>query len=223
MKTSQKGIDLIKRFEGLRLDAYKDPVGVVTIGYGHTKGVKMGDKITSQEAENLLKEDLVRFEKNVFSYDSLYHWNQNEFDALVSFAFNIGNINQLTNNGKRTKEQISWKITSYNRAGGKVLSGLTKRRNAELELFKTPISSQKDTLTSSTNPYKEPVRVLKFGSRGEGVKWLQFQLNMFGYDLKVDGLFGSNTDKAILSFQQKHNLASDKIVGKKTREVLKGV
>lgn len=142
MVTSKKGIALIKKFEGCKLTAYTDPVGVWTIGYGHTKGVKKGQKITEEEAENLLKEDLKTFETGVnLLILAKYKFNQNEFDALVSFAYNLGlgNLKKLTNGGKRNKGQIADAIPLYNKAGGKVLNGLVKRRNAERELFLTPV------------------------------------------------------------------------------------
>lgn len=148
MKTSQKGIDLIKEFEGCRLKAYKDAVGVPTIGYGHTKGVKMGDTITQAQAEELLKDDLASYEKKVDKYNDTYHFNQNQFDALVSFAYNIGNIDQLTNKGKRTIAEISEKIPAYNKAGGKVLAGLTRRRKAEKALFDTIPDEAVNTATA---------------------------------------------------------------------------
>ena len=93
MKTSQTGIDLIKQFEGCVLTAYKCPAGVWTIGYGHTAGVKQGQRITAAQAESYLRSDLEKYEKKVDKY-SRYGWNQNEFDALVSFAYNIGSIDQ---------------------------------------------------------------------------------------------------------------------------------
>lgn len=141
MKISQRGIDLIKKFEGCRLTAYKDAVGVWTIGYGHTANVKQGMKITSEQAEELLKKDVEKFEKQVDKY-SKYGFNQNQFDALVSFAFNIGNIDQLTAKGTRTIEKISSCIQLYNKAGGKVLQGLVKRRAEERALFDEPIKAE---------------------------------------------------------------------------------
>ncbi len=138
MKTSQKGIDLIKRYEGCRLAAYKCPAGVWTIGYGHTGNVKPGMSVTQETAEMFLREDLIKFELKVSKYDSQYQWNQNEFDAMVSFAYNIGTIDQLTDCGKRSREVIADKMLLYNKAGGKTLNGLIRRRNAERELFLTP-------------------------------------------------------------------------------------
>lgn len=135
MKTSKHGINLIKKFEGCYLKAYICPAGVPTIGYGHTSGVRMGQTITQEQAEKFLAEDLVKFEKNVGKYDNTYHWKQNEFDALVSFAFNIGSVDQLTANGTRNRQIIADKMLLYNKAGGKTLEGLTKRRKAEQKLF----------------------------------------------------------------------------------------
>lgn len=140
MKINKRGLDIIKSCEGLRLKAYKDAVGVLTIGYGHTgkvkgKPIKLGLKITEAEAEKLLLGDLKRFEKHVSTYQSKYKFNENEFSALVSFAFNIGNIRQLTNNGTRTKQVIANKIPLYCNAGGVKLNGLVKRRKKEKDLF----------------------------------------------------------------------------------------
>ena len=147
---TQEGIDLIKKFEGCSLKAYKCPAGVLTIGYGHTKNVKKGDVITQKEAEALLYEDLDKYVDHVRKMDEKYHYNfnQNEFNALVSFAFNVGSINSLTNNGKRTKFQISCKIKSYVYAGGHKLLGLVNRRNAEYELYMKPVTQS--TIKAST-------------------------------------------------------------------------
>ena len=145
MKTSSKGVSLIKQFEGCRLKAYKCPAGVWTIGYGHTAGVKAGDIITQETAESYLRNDLVTYEKYVMNYDGIYHFNQNQFDALVSFTYNCGpgNLKNLTQSGKRTIAQISDKLLLYNKAGGVTLLGLQRRRTAEKVLFDTPIKSDK--------------------------------------------------------------------------------
>lgn len=135
MRTGQAGINLIKQFEGCRLTAYKCPAGVWTIGYGHTAGVVPGQVITQAQADALLVEDLAKYEKKVEKYSDKYHFNQNEFDALVSFAYNLGNIDQLTAGGTRSRAVIAEKMLQYNKAGGKVLAGLIRRRKAERELF----------------------------------------------------------------------------------------
>ena len=148
MRTSSKGVSLIKSFEGCRLNAYKCPAGVWTIGYGHTAGVKEGDRITQEQADDYLRNDLAKYEKAVLNYDSIYHFNQNQFDALVSFTYNcgVGNLKNLTQSGKRTLAQISVKLLLYNKAGGVVLRGLQRRRAAEKEIFDTPIKSDKTDL-----------------------------------------------------------------------------
>ena len=192
MKTSQNGIDLIKKFEGCRLKAYKCAADVWTIGYGHTKGVEPYEIITLTEAEKLLREDLSEYESNVDKYRLRYGWNQNEFDALVSFAFNLGSIDKLTANGTRSRATIADKMLTYNKAGDKVLAGLTKRRQAERELFLTPVQQQYVSKNKTTD--------------GSGViyavqKWLN---DTFGSRIKAcgacgnallvtDGLYGSKT------------------------------
>lgn len=142
MKTSEKGIALIKKYEGCMLNAYKCPSGVWTIGYGHTQGVKQGDKITKNKAESLLKSDLKSYESKVMKYDTVYHFNQNQFDALVSFCFNVGNIDTLTRKGTRTIKEIVDSILLYNKGGGTVLDGLVKRRKEEQALFLSTTNKQ---------------------------------------------------------------------------------
>lgn len=153
MKISNNGLKLIKDFEGCILHAYRCPAGVWTIGYGHTEGVKPGQTISAAKADEYLRSDVEKYEKHVESFRKKYNWNQNQFDAMVSFAFNIGSINQLTANGTRTIAQISSKITAYNKAGGSVLNGLVRRREAEKKLFDTPVKS-----TPVKKPAKEPVK-----------------------------------------------------------------
>ena len=134
---SRNGLNLIKNFEGLRLKAYKCPAGVLTIGYGHTKNVNVNDVITLEQANLYLLQDLKGTIFCVNEYDKIYNFTQNEFDALCSFTFNCGkgNLNKLTNKGKRTKQEISEKILLYNKANRKTLNGLVKRRKAEHDLF----------------------------------------------------------------------------------------
>ena len=139
MKISQQGIDLIKSFEGLRLKAYYDSVGVCTIGYGHTATAKPNMTITKEKAEELLKTDLKRFEEGVSRLVGL-KIHQLMFDSLVSFSFNLGlgNLQKSTllkkvNLGKF--EEVPQEFLKWNRAGGKVLNGLTRRREAEKNLF----------------------------------------------------------------------------------------
>lgn len=164
MKISSKGLELIKQFEGCRLTAYRCPAGVLTIGYGHTgSDVKEGMTITQKKAETLLKKDLAKFEKHVLTYNKKYNWNQNQFDAMVSFAYNVGSIRQLTNNGTRTIEQISAKITAYNKAGASVLAGLVRRRAEEKKLFDTPVETKTTTKEKTTT--KATSKTLKKGAK----------------------------------------------------------
>ena len=142
MKISKAGIDFIIGFEGFSAKACKcvSTENYYTIGYGHYGAdVKKDDTITREEARKLLEADLLSFEKKVSKYDSKYDFNQNEFDALVSFAYNVGNIDQLTANGTRSRDKIAECMLLYNKSGGKVLNGLTKRRKAERELFLTKV------------------------------------------------------------------------------------
>ena len=135
-KINKSGLNLIKKYEGCRLTSYICPAGVLTIGYGHTgKDVKPNQTISKKKSINLLKKDLARFERHVQSYNYIYEWTDNEFSALVSFAFNIGNIDQLTAYGTRTRSQIRSAMLKYVKANGKTLPGLVKRRKAELKLF----------------------------------------------------------------------------------------
>jgi lysozyme len=138
-KVSQAGVDLIKRWEGLRTNAYKCPAGVWTIGYGHTRTAKPGMMISHGEAENLLREDLKGFELAV-SRAVTVPLNQNQFDALVSFAFNVGigafvksSLLRILNTGDY--EDAARQFSRWVRGGGQKLPGLVSRRKAEYELF----------------------------------------------------------------------------------------
>lgn len=150
-KISMKCLALIKEFEGCHLTAYRDEVGVWTIGYGITNAdksitgttVKRGLKISQETAEKWLEKSLnKKYLLKVMKYDTRYGWNQNELDALVSFAYNIGSIDQLTANGSRSKATIADKMLEYNKAGGKVYRGLTRRREAERKLFLKPMEEK---------------------------------------------------------------------------------
>lgn len=139
MRTSQRGINLIKSFESLRLEAYRCPAGIYTIGYGHTAGVRCGDVIDEQRAEQLLAEDLRKFEAVVNR--ECPHVNQNQFDALVSFTFNLGERNLMKSTllkcvkAKPANLNIRTELLRWNRANGEVLAGLTRRRRAEADLY----------------------------------------------------------------------------------------
>jgi len=144
MKTSANGINMVCGFEGLRLKAYDDGVGVWTIGFGTIKypngvRVKKGDTCTESQAEEYLRNDLVVFE-NAINRLVKATLNQNQFDALSSFTYNLGegNLSKSTLlkklNAKDYKGAAA-EFPKWNKAGGRVLAGLVKRRKAEMELF----------------------------------------------------------------------------------------
>lgn len=139
MKTSDIGIDLIKKFEGFRENAYQCAAGVWTIGYGHTSGVKKGDVVTVEQATRYLKDDVKAAENSVTSLAKRYGYvlNQAQFDALVSFTFNCGagNLDRLTQYGKRSIAQIASAFMLYINANGTPLAGLVRRRAEEKLLF----------------------------------------------------------------------------------------
>ena len=139
MNLGYKGKDLLKFFEGCELVAYQDSVGVWTIGYGHTKGVEPGMTITQEEAEQMLESELAEYEGYVEKYVTV-PLTQNQFDALVVWVYNLGPTNfrkstllKELNSGDYTA--ASKEIKRWNKAGGKVLNGLVKRREAEADLF----------------------------------------------------------------------------------------
>ena len=133
--TNQAGLGLIESFEGLRLNAYQDSVGVWTIGYGHTQGVQPGQTITQQQAQAFLQQDLGVAEAGVNKLGLTL--TDNQFAALVSFTFNLGagNLNKLLSQGLAAAAD---RILLFDHAGGRVLPGLTRRRQAERALFLTP-------------------------------------------------------------------------------------
>ncbi len=151
MKINQAALDLVKKFEGKRLSAYRDPVGIVTIGYGYTNaagfgpGVQMGDTWSEAMAEAMLVEGLERFGAQI---EPLFtrQPNENQFGAFVSLAYNIGVGAFSTSTALKrfnagddagAAEALTW----FNKAGGVALRGLVRRREAEKALFLTPAAS----------------------------------------------------------------------------------
>ena len=139
MKIGKQGLEMIKEFEGLRLKAYKCPAGVWTIGYGHTKTAKPNLVITKAEATKLLIKDLAWVEAAVSKHVTVY-LNQSQYDALCSFTYNVGatalkrsTLVRLLNAGDYEGAERQFK--RWNKAGGKALKGLTRRRKAEEALF----------------------------------------------------------------------------------------
>jgi len=139
MKISEQGLELIKHFEGCELEAYKCAAGVWTIGYGHIKTAVEGKVITQEEADNLLVEEIIEYEDYVRAAVKV-PLKQYQFDALVSWTFNLGNGNlnastMLKVLNREEYEEVPAQMARWNKAGGKVLEGLIRRREAEGLLF----------------------------------------------------------------------------------------
>ena len=241
------GLALIKKFEGCRLDAYLDAAGVQTIGYGHTAGVVAGQTITQAQAEQLLKEDCQKFANYV---DSLgRNFNDNQRDALISFAFNLGtgNLKKVTVNN-RPVEQIAAAMPLYCNAAGRKLEGLVKRRAAEVKLFNTPVAgavqaaevkqsgdewvrrlqtvigAKVDGIAGKETLSKCPT--VEKGAKGTVVKLMQERLgNVYkiGVTGGYDGDFGTGTYNAVVEFQRQHGLTKDGVVGQKTWKKILGL
>ena len=136
MNIGNKGLELIKSFEGCRLSSYKCPAGVWTIGYGHTQGVYEGMVITQEQADNMLREDVKHYADAVDRYNSRFNFNEAEFDSLTSFTYNcgVGSL-QAVMSCCNTKQEIAEECKLYNKGGGVVLAGLVRRREEEYKLF----------------------------------------------------------------------------------------
>lgn len=212
----REALEMIKRFEGCRLQAYKCPAGVWTIGYGHTAGVKQGKVITQAQADAYLITDCQKFADYVDNpayVPITKSLNDNQRDALISFTYNCGGGSLRTLCKGRTAAQIAEAILLYNKAGGKVLAGLTKRRKAERELFLRPANG-----TASSVPVTQPAQgeeykmdTIRKGSTGKAVKIWQIIVGV-----NPDGIFGAGTEAATRTFQRQHGLSVDGIVGKQS-------
>ena len=209
-RIGQAGLALIKQYEGCRLAAYRCAAGVWTIGYGHTAGVHSGMTITQAQADAYLQQDIAKFEgyvNNPAYVPITANLNQNQFDALVSFAFNLGagNLRKLCKG--RTAAQIAQAMTQYCKANGKVLAGLRRRRAAEQALFNKPVSAATPAQNQNTEDYN--MKTIKKGSKGNAVKVWQIIIGA-----AADGNFGSGTESATKTWQSNHGLTADGIVGK---------
>lgn len=224
-KTNQEGLKLVKSFEGLYLEAYQDPVGVWTIGWGATKDVRRGMKITVAQAEKMLQDELEKFEVAVANAVKV-SINDNQFSALVSFSYNLGarslsesTLLKLLNEGKF--QEAADQFPRWDKAGGQSLLGLSRRRRAERALF-------------LSQPWEEflnwkPERVLRLAEpgqplvQGDDVRQVQKALIKAGFNVGpdgADGIFGKGTDIAVREFQQQKGLTVDGIVGTQTQKAL---
>lgn len=146
MKTSPRGIRLLHQFEGFRSKAYLDPVGIWTIGYGFTKGVKEGDVMSRAQADARLRDELAEYEQGVLRACQVPP-NQNQFDALVVFAFNVGVAGMSRSSVVKAHNREDYQAAArafglWNKAGGKVWPGLTRRRAAEGALYLEPVPDE---------------------------------------------------------------------------------
>lgn len=178
MQMSQGGLDnLLKKFEGCKLKAYKDPVGIWTIGYGHTSAageptVTEGLIITQEEAEAILKRDLVKYEKPVASLVKV-ELTQNQFDVLVDFAYNagVGNLKTSTLLKKVNAsdfEAVPTELMKWTKAGGKELPGLVRRRQAEVTWWKSHQDHTHDEPDHRVEPDPIPVKTITDSKQANG-------------------------------------------------------
>lgn len=225
MKMGAKGLKLLKSFESCSLTAYKGAgEKYYTIGWGHCgPDVKKGQKISQKLADQYLVEDLKTREAYVEKYVKPFKPNQNQFDALVDYVYNRGvkGLIELCNNSK-TASDFSRNILVYWGSNAAVKKGIMRRRQAEKDLFDTPVGGKKDS-----NTFPEPTKTLRYDKTlkiDDEVKWLQYQLNksdLFSYDIAIDGQFGKDTLAAVEAFQEAAGLKVDGIVGPKTVEALR--
>lgn len=213
-------VALVGAWEGLRTVAYRDPVGIPTVCFGETRGVKMGDKYTVEQCKAMLGERLVEFEMGIrrclVSPDTI---PDATYTAMISLSYNIGvgafcksSIVKKWNTGDSYGACNAFAL--YNKAGGRVVQGLVNRRKAER---KQCVAGLSEPVTigdpEATPPDKRPV--LRRGSAGLWVEHLQTKLG-----LDVDGKFGPATADTVMAFQKAKGLVVDGVVGAKTWEAI---
>ena len=228
-----EGLRLVKTYEGLYLKSYQDAVGVWTIGYGCTEGIGPGMTITKQEAEDMLRRELSKFEAAVAKFVSV-EINDDQYSALVAFSYNVGayalkksTMLRKLNGGDYAG--ASNEFPRWDKAGGRSLLGLSRRRRSERALFLGQSWEgflnwrPGDETSSSTNSTSDDSRLLRLQSpymRGDDVRALQNALVKVGIDVDVDGIFGRGSDKGVKAFQAQKGLGADGIVGANTRKAL---
>lgn len=220
MRISEKGLAMIEKFEGCLLKASNKLDGVWTIGYGQTgryygRRVRRGMTTTKAEAHAWLRDHSIKTYEDAVTQAVKVPLNQNQFDALVSFTYNVGvgALKQSTtlrklNAGDYTGAADA--LTMWTKCNGKVLAGLVRRRKEERALFLTPV----------TQPQTGNTDLLCKGDKGDDVRLLQHRLNLVGNQLAEDGIWGIKTDQAVRNYQYKAGLTVDGIVGPKTQTAL---
>ena len=220
MKISEKGLSMIERFEGCLLKASNKLDGVWTIGYGQTgsyygKRVRRGMTTTKALAHAWLRDHSIKTYEDAVTQAVKVPINQNQFDALVSFAYNVGVGAMAGSTALRKLNAGDYAgaadaLTMWTKCNGKVLAGLVRRRKEERALFLTPVTQ---TNTGNTDLFRK-------GDRGDDVKLLQHRLNLLGWQLTEDSIWGVQTDSAVRGYQYRAGLTVDGIVGAKTRAAL---
>ena len=220
MRISEKGLAMIEKFEGCLLKASNKLDGVWTIGYGQTgryygKRVRRGMTTTKAEAHAWLRDHSIKTYEDAVTQAVKVPLNQNQFDALVSFTYNVGvgALKQSTALRKLNAGDYAGAadaLTMWTKFKGKVLAGLVRRRKEERALFLTPV----------TQPQTASPDLLRKGDKGDDVKLLQHRLNLLGWQLTEDGIWGVQTDSAVRGYQYRAGLTVDGIVGAKTRAAL---
>ena len=220
MRISEKGLSMIERFEGCLLKASNKLDGVWTIGYGQTgsyygKRVRRGMTTTKALAHAWLRDHSIKTYEDAVTQAVKVPLNQNQFDALVSFAYNVGvgALKQSTTLRKLNAGDYAGAadaLTMWTKCNGKVLAGLVRRRKEERALFLTPV----------TQPQTGNTDLIRKGDRGDDVKLLQHRLNLLGWQLTEDSIWGVQTDSAVRGYQYRAGLTVDGIVGAKTRAAL---
>ena len=224
MMISQAGINMIENLEGFRENAYKCVAGVNTIGFGTTiyhtgEKVKAGDTIIREKAE---KELTYYIKKNIEPKLDSYTWlTQAQYDSLCSLLCNIGSMGKTLKSAMLTKNitKVKNAMLQYNKAGGKVVQGLVERRKTEVKPFDTKIRVRVfQSLTKGLEvdgicgkKTKSAIPLLKRGTKGNYVKMIQRWLGC-----KEDGIYGKDTERFVIDFQQRNGLKVDGIVGEKT-------
>ena len=215
MNLGSKGIELIKKYEGCRLTAYKavPTETYFTIGWGHYgPDVKEGQTITQEQADTMFLEDVKVYSNAVDKYNSKYNFTQNQFDALTSFAYNCGtgalaNVMSCCN----TKKEIAEECKLYNKGGGVVLAGLVRRREEEYQLFMSDIENEAPSQSGNTDTY-----IVKAGDTLSGIA--------SKYNTTVDKLVSINgiSNPNLISVGQVLKLKGELSTGNKTYTVVAG-
>ena len=230
---NNEGFKLLTTFEGYRLDAYDDGVGVWTIGYGHTKGIHQGMTITQAQAEQFLQEDLELFESYVEDAVQVIV-NDDQFAALVCFCFNVGPGSEgfggstlLRKLNAGDYQGAAEQFPRWNKGGGEPMLGLTRRRLAEQALFfskpwRSFLTYEGDGTTGGQAATPRTLKLTSPMMQGEDVRQVQEALLKAGLSVGegADGIFGNATDAAVKQFQKSKGLTVDGAVGTQTLQAL---